>query len=111
MKKINFAIASVLDNLFFFLLSSKSHMKNVLFASKNSTTKWFFLKSFLKVLNAFLIPIFGNSSGLAPHWQSYIPSSAELADIQPAEGMGREGHVCLQKSTQTSPEIPLRFSA
>lgn len=46
MKKINFAIASVLDNFFFFLLSSKSHMKNVLLASKNSTAIHFFKNHF-----------------------------------------------------------------
>lgn len=33
-------------------------------------------------MNILLIPIFGNSRGLASGWQSYMPPSKELADIQ-----------------------------
>lgn len=53
-------------------------------------------------MKAFLISIFGKSSGLAAAWQSH----AGLAELQPAEGMGSEGRGCLENFPETSPKIP-----
>lgn len=58
-------------------------------------------------MKAFLISIFGKSSGMAAVWQSH----AGLAEVQPAEGMGSEGCGCLENFPRDIPQNSLSFSA